>query len=264
MRPEEIRRYPFVRPRSGFVPSVARAEGATLFTGDGGRVLDAAGGAIVVNIGHGRREVVEAYARGAAEATYVVPPFATESRIRLAERLRERWLPEGLGRVFFTSGGSESMDAAIRLARQHFVSAGQPERWKVVGRDLSYHGTTLATLSIGGHSKRRRGFEPWLVDSPRIPAHYCLRCPLGLERPGCGVACADALEQTIEREGADSIAAVVAEPIGGSTAGALVPPDDYWPKLARICCICFLSPSLSSSFCGMPMPSRSAMPADGV
>ena len=235
MKPDEIQRYPFVRSSTGFVPAIARAEGCTLFTADGGRVLDAAGGAIVVNIGHGRGEVTEAYARGAREATYVVPPFATESRVRLTERLRERWLPEGITRSVFTSGGSESMDAAIRLARQHHVSAGRPERWKVIGRELSYHGTTLATLAIGGHTKRRGAFEPLLIESPKFPAHYCLRCPLGLRRPSCGIACADALEETILREGPESIAAVVAEPIVGSTAGALVPPDDYWPKLERIC-----------------------------
>jgi adenosylmethionine-8-amino-7-oxononanoate aminotransferase len=127
------------------------------------------------------------------------------------------------------------MDAALRLVRQHFVSAGQPSRWKILGRELSYHGTTLATLAVGGHAKRRAGFEPLLLDLPKAPACYCLRCPLGLRYPDCRVACADEVEGAIERAGPESVAAFVAEPIGGSTAGALVPPPEYWQRVAEIC-----------------------------
>ena len=233
--------WPFVS-RPGAVPfQVTRAEGATLFTPDaalpGGEraILDAAGGAVVANIGHGRAEPGEAYARAAARTTYVVPPFATEERVALVERLRRAWLPEGLTRAVFTSGGSESVDAALRLARQHHLSAGRPGRWKVIGRDLSYHGVTLATLAVGGHEKRRKGFEPLLTELPKAPACYCLRCPLGKRYPECGVACATALEELIAREGADTIAAFVAEPIGGSTAAAIAPPDEYWPEIVEIC-----------------------------
>jgi len=232
---ERAQLYPFINPPDAIPFAIARTEGAYLITPDGHRILDAAGGAVVVNIGHGRREVAEAFARAAAETTYLVPPFVTEGRVRLVERLRRRWLPAGLTRALFTSGGSESMDAAIRLARQHHVSAGRPRRWKVIGRGLAYHGTTLATLAIGGHSKRREGFEPWLADLPKAPACYCLRCPLGQRYPECRVACAADLERIIEAEGADTIAAFVAEPMVGSTAGAVVPPDEYWPAIAEIC-----------------------------
>jgi len=235
MDPARASLYCFAGPPGAAPFAVARAEGAWLETPDGRRILDAAGGAILVNIGHGRREVSEAYAAAATRITYVVPPFATEQRVRLVERLRASWLPEGLTRAVFTSGGSESMDAALRLVRQHHLSAGRPERWKVIGRDLSYHGTTLATLAVGGHERRREPFAPWLVDSPKAPACYCLRCPLGKRYPGCDVACADALEEVIEREGPQSVAAFVAEPIVGSTAGALTPPDEYWPRVAEIC-----------------------------
>jgi len=232
--PERGRRFAFV-PGAGAPFPVARTEGAWLILPDGRRILDAAGGAIVANVGHGRREVAQAVARALERIDYVVPPFATEERVALVERLVERWLPPGLVRIAFTSGGSESVDAALRLARQHHVAAGRPERWKIVGRDLSYHGTTLATLAAGGHAKRRAGLEPLLLDLPKAPACYCLRCPLGLERPGCGVACVDAIDQLITREGPETVAAVIAEPVVGSTAGALVPPDDYWPRLAAIC-----------------------------
>jgi adenosylmethionine-8-amino-7-oxononanoate aminotransferase len=235
MDAEAARRYGFAT-RAGSTPlRIARTDGVWLYTEDGQQILDASGGAIVMNVGHGRREVAEAYAREAERAAYVLPPFATESRVRLVDRLIASWLPRGLTRIAFTSGGSESVDAALRITRAHFFAKGETKRWKVIGRDLSYHGTTLATLAVGGHTKRRVGFEPWLAELPKAPACYCFRCPLGKTYPGCAVACADEVESAIVRAGPETVAAVIAEPIGGSTAGALVPPDEYWPKLAEIC-----------------------------
>ena len=230
--------YNFLREKPTAL-EVVRTEGCYLYTPNGDAILDAAGGAIVVNIGHGRREVADAYSRAVAETSYVVPPFATGARVRLVERLVGHWLPSGLTRVAFASGGSEAMDFAIRLACQHHLSAGRPRRWRVIGRELSYHGTTLATLAVGGHKKRRQGFEPWLVDhlseQPRAPAHYCLRCPLGKSYPECEVACADAIEEIFRQVDPETVAAFVLEPIVGSNAGALVPPDEYLPRVAEIC-----------------------------
>jgi adenosylmethionine-8-amino-7-oxononanoate aminotransferase len=235
LQQEREARLPFVPTGHPAPLHVASAEGCYLVTREGQRILDAAGGAILVNVGHGRREVAEAAARALEQTTYVVPVFATDDRVRLVNRLVERWLPAGLSRVFLTSGGSESVDAAMRLARQHHVSAGRPERWKVLGRSLSYHGTTLSTLAAGGHTKRRAGFEPLLPDLPKAPACYCLRCPLERRYPECGVACAGEVERALEEAGPESVAAFLAEPIGGSTAGALVPPPEYWRDVAEIC-----------------------------
>jgi adenosylmethionine-8-amino-7-oxononanoate aminotransferase len=225
--------WPFV-PRGGPL-KIQRAEGAYFFTEDGSPILDAAGGAIVVNVGQGRPEVADAVARELRRVSYVVPPFATDSRLRLTERLLERWLPEDLTRVLYTSGGSESVDAALRLARQHHVAAGRPERWKVIARDVSYHGATLSTLAVGGHTARREVMGPLLVQSPKTPACYCLRCPLGKTYPSCGVGCVDEIERAIRDEGPETVAAVIAEPIVGSSGGALVPPEEYWTRLAEIC-----------------------------
>ena len=226
--------YPFVS-RGGPAPlTVARTEGVWLVTGDGRRILDAAGGAIVASIGHGRAEVAEVAARALAETTFVVPPFATPQRLALVERLRARWLPQALSRVVFASGGSESVDLALRVARQHHVCAGRPGRWKILGRELSYHGATLATLAVGGHTARRAGLEPLLTPHPKAPACYPLRCALCRGEGGCTLACADVVEEILLREGPETVAAVVAEPIVGSTAGAVVPPDDYWPRLREI------------------------------
>src|SRR5712692_1138264 len=223
-------------PRKGANPFVVdRAEGSYLITPDGRRVLDAAGGAIVVNIGHGRSEVAEVAARGLKELTYVVPTFATESRARLVDRLQSRWLPAGLTRATFTSGGSESVEAAIRLARLHHLTAGRPERWKIIGRELSYHGVTLAALAAGGHAQRRAAFEPLLLDFPKAPSHYFLTCSLGRTTPDCREEAADKLEEVILREGPETVAAFIAEPVVGSAGGALVPPANYWPRVREIC-----------------------------
>jgi adenosylmethionine-8-amino-7-oxononanoate aminotransferase len=235
MEAERARRWGFATRGDATPLRIARAEGAWLYTEEGQAILDASGGAIVANIGHGRREVAESYARELEKISYALPPFATESRVRLVERLVSRWLPAGLVRVGFTSGGSESVDTALRVARLHHVARGEPGRWKVIARDLSYHGTTLATLAVGGHTTRRAGFEPWLAELPKAPACYCWRCPLDLSWPTCRTACADEVDAAIRAAGPETVAAVIAEPIGGSTAGALVPPDDYWPKLAEIC-----------------------------
>lgn len=240
MDQERASAYAFAARAGAKSTIIERTEGVWLIAPGGRRILDAAGGAVVCNVGHGRREIADAYARDAAEATYLVPPFATESRVRLVERLRRSWLPPNLTRAAFTSGGSESMDTAIRLARLHHVAAGRPERWKVIGRQLSYHGTTLATLAIGGHEKRRAGFEPWLATLPKAPACYCFRCPLGQTYPACrnaggAPACAEELERIIAAEGPETIAAFAAEPIGGSTAGAIEPVEEYWGAIAAIC-----------------------------
>ncbi|HVS13444.1 MAG TPA: aminotransferase class III-fold pyridoxal phosphate-dependent enzyme [Thermoanaerobaculia bacterium] len=233
-----LSRYPFLRDaRPAF--EVARTEGCWLIAPDGRRVLDAAGGAIVANVGHGRTEIADAMRAAALDTSFVVPPFLTAARERLTARLRERWLPAGLTRVIYASGGSEGMDMAMRLARLHHFAAGRPQRTRVLGRTLSYHGTTLATLALGDHRRRRHGYEPMLLDllggDPRPPAHYCLRCPLGLTFPQCGVACAGEVGRAIEQAGPETVAAFAVEPVVGANAGALVPPGDYLPRVAEIC-----------------------------
>jgi adenosylmethionine-8-amino-7-oxononanoate aminotransferase len=230
---DRIERFAF-SPHS--VPfAIERTEGAYLYTPEGEAILDAAGGAIVGNIGYGRAEVAEAVSQALQQNTYVVPPFATPERIRLVERLAEHWLPEGITRAMFVSGGSESVDAAVRLARQHHVLAGRTERWKVIATDLSYHGTTLATLAVGGHWSRRQGFEPLLVSHPKIPHPYSLEASLGRLSPDPRESIPDQLEQLIIDEGPDTVAAFIGEPVTGSAGGAIVPPDSYWPRTAEVC-----------------------------
>ena len=229
--------WPFVAMNSTVFDEleIVAAEGAYLVTRSGERILDASAGAAVGNIGWGRQEVADAAAESLARLAYALPPFATPERLELAARLRRDWLPGDMPGISFFGSGTEANEAAMRLARQYQVAMGRGTRWKIIGRDLSYNGTSLATLAVGGHDARRRDFEPMLRDMPHLPACYCLRCPLGRTYPSCELACATALEALIEQEGADTIAALLIEPITGTSGGGLVPPDDYLATLARIC-----------------------------
>lgn len=212
MVPADPSRHVFVG--TGRPPLIVGGSGSTLITDDGRRILDMAGGALVVNVGHGRDEVTAAMAR-VTPAAYVVPTWATPERLGVIEAL-EPWLPDPAWRVLVVSGGSESIDTAMRLARAFQLAAGRPRRWKVVGRIPSYHGVTLATLSVGRHARRRRGYEPLLWDMPAVPWDD-----------------ADALEAVLAAD--DEIAAVIAEPVIGSAGGALVTPPDWWRRARAAC-----------------------------
>ena len=229
--------WPFVPIKSAVFDEmeVVRAKGVYFYTSTGRKILDASAGAVVGNIGWGREEVAAEASAALSRLTYALPPFATPDRLELVERLRDNWLPEHIRKVSFFGSGSEANDSAIRMARQYQLAKGRGNRYKVIGRDVSYNGTSLATLAVGGHTARKRGFEPLLLDMPHAPACYCLRCPMGKTWPSCGVACAHELEAVIEREGADTISAFLAEPIVGTSGGGLVPPDDYWPVIEEIC-----------------------------
>ncbi len=212
---------------------IDHAEGAWLYTADGRKILDAAAGAVVTNIGQGREEIAQLAANEMRRANYVVPIWSTPQRQRLVKRLA-RWTAPGLTRFFFTSGGSEAVEAALKFALMYHKVHGRPRRTKIIAREASYHGNTIAALSAGG-SLRRADYEQVLLDWPKIKPSYCYRCPWGKTYPGCDIDCANALEEEINRHGEDSIAAFIAEPMMGSAGGAVPPVKEYWPRLAEIC-----------------------------
>ena len=210
-------RYHFV-PSAGDQPTIIGGEGCWLLTADGRRILDAAAGAVVGNIGWGRVEVADATHAAMAKGAYSVPIWPSEQRLLLRDRLVERWLPQGFTQVFFTSGGSESTDSALRLARSYQLCKGRPERWKVVGRHPSYHGMTLGTIAVASHSTRQKGFEPLLLPFPKVPWND-----------------PEAVVEIIEREGPETIAGFIAEPITGAAGACLTASDDYWRVVTDIC-----------------------------
>jgi adenosylmethionine-8-amino-7-oxononanoate aminotransferase len=209
--------------------------GAWLVTDDGRRILDAAGGAICANVGHGRAEVAEAMSRASLGASYVVPTWRTPQREALVQRLREHWLPDELHHVHLTCGGSEAMEAAIKIALQHFAAKGETRRTRIMSRDLSYHGATISMSAFSGHAGRKRGLEGFLAKYPHAPTPWPLRCALGAHHPDAGRHYVDAPRAAIEAAGPDTIAAFAVEPITGSSGGAIVPPAGYLQGVRALC-----------------------------
>jgi hypothetical protein len=225
----------FHRPLGRALAAVERGEGAVLWDREGRRYLDGSGGAVVVNVGHGRAEIAAAMARQAAAAAYVHgTQFTSEALEEYARRLA-RHAPGDCDRLYLVSGGSEANETALKLARAYHLATGQPARHKVVRRSVSYHGNTLATLALSGRPNLQAPYRPMLRDAPETPAPFCYHCPLGKAYPECGVACVDELEAAMEREGPGTVAAVIAEPIIGASAGAAVPPEDYLRRAREIC-----------------------------
>jgi adenosylmethionine-8-amino-7-oxononanoate aminotransferase len=225
----------FYRKLNHTYPMVTHADGIYLYDENGKRYIDGSGGALVVNIGHGRKEILKAMAEQMDSVGYVHgTQFTTKSIEDYAEALGEV-LPEGLGRIYFLSGGSEAIEAAVKFARQYFLELGQSQRWRVVARWQSYHGNTLGALSLTGRTGARKPYLPLLIDFPHVPPPYCFRCPLGLSYSSCGVECAKTLERLIQMEGAETISAVLLEPVSGATLGAVVPPKEYLPMIQEIC-----------------------------
>ena len=213
---------------------ITKTEGVYLHDSFGRKIIDASSGPMAVNIGYGRKEVAEAVARVPGEVSYVLPVFASEVRIELVKKIK-KLIPEKLHNVYFCSGGSEANEAAIKISRQYQVLAGRDSKYKIISRNLSYHGMTFMTLSISDVKARRRDFTPMLWKNPRVEPCYCYRCPYGKEYPGCDIDCALDLEKKILEEGPDTVAAFIAEPIVASAGGGLVPPPEYFPIIRETC-----------------------------
>ena len=222
-------------------PEAVRGDGCYIVTADGRRILDAAGSAAVVSIGHGVAAVGQAMAE---QAQHLAFAHTSQFQTAIAERLAARVLalaPPAFrkgGRVYFTSGGSEATETALKLARQYFLERGQPQRVRMVARWQSYHGSTLGAMAVSGNTRRREKFLPMLPDWGHIAPCYCYRCPLGLKYPECDVACADELEKFVAGVAPETVAAFLFEPVVGATLGAVAPPlgtPNYVQRLADIC-----------------------------
>jgi len=219
-------------------PQAASGEGCYIITSDGRRILDAAGSAAVVSIGHGRAEVADAMAAQARRLAFAhSSQFHTEIAERLAQRLRALAPPSfrEAGRVFFTSGGSEATETALKLARQYHLERGQPQRVRMLARRQSYHGSTLGALSVSANVARRAPFTPILASWGHIAPCFCYHCPLKKTFPECKLGCADELESLIQYAGPQTVAAFLFEPVSGATLGAAAPPEGYVQRIAEIC-----------------------------
>jgi adenosylmethionine-8-amino-7-oxononanoate aminotransferase len=225
----------FYRNPTKFYPTVERGEGVYVYDRSGRRYLDGSGGAVVVSIGHGVPEVREAIISQAGRIAFTHGThFTSDPAIALADRI-VALSPPALSRVYFLSGGSEAVETAVKMARQYQVDRGKPSKYKVISRWTSYHGNTLGALALGGHTGRRKYYQPLIQHTPHISPCYCYRCPFSLKPETCGIECADDLEKAILYEGPDAVSAFMAEPVVGATAGALVPKNGYFQKIREIC-----------------------------
>ena len=214
---------------------IDRAEGVHLYDEDGKAYLDAASGAAVTSIGHGRAEVAEVLAAQARRLAFAHPSkFLTRPALELAQKMVDR-APEGFSRVFFTSGGSESVEAAIKLSRQVHLAHGRTAKVKTISRRTSYHGATLGALAVTGQGERTEPFAALLRVEPKIASCYPYRCAWCAEALSCTLACADDLERVIEAEGPDQVATFIAEPIVGSSAPGADASPAYWRRIRDIC-----------------------------
>jgi hypothetical protein len=218
------------------MPLIVRGEGPYVFDEHGKKYLDGLAGLFVSQIGHGRTEVAEAAARQASELAYFpLWSYAHPRAIELAERLAGM-APGDLNRVFFTTSGSEAVESAWKMAKQYFKLTGEPSRYKVLSRDIAYHGTTMGALAITGLPGIKPPFEPLPAGGVRIPNTNFYRAPgfVADDLNAFGIWAADEIERAILREGPESVAAVFLEPCQNS-GGCFPPPPGYFQRVREIC-----------------------------
>ena len=217
-------------------PVAVSAHGSTIVDADGREYLDAAGGAVVVGIGHGRREVAQATADQLATLAYAHgSAFTTDALERYAQELGPH-LPLQDPAIYPVSGGSEAIETALKLARATQIARGEADRDVVIARWGSYHGNSLGALDLSGRRPLRAPYEAWLGRFRHVSAAYPYRAGYpGAQALGDANRLAAELEVAIQRAGEGRVAAFVAEPVVGATLGAVEPPDGYWPAIADVC-----------------------------
>jgi len=218
------------------LPRAVKGDGVYIIDADGKRYLDGSGGAAVSCLGHSDTDVIRAIQDQAETLAFAHTGFFTSQP---AENLADHLIgkaPDGIDRVYFVSGGSEAIEAALKMARQYFLEIGETARTRFIARHQSYHGNTLGALSIGGNALRRKPFEPFLIEASHIAPCYAYRHRRdGESEEEYGLRAADELEAEIQRLGPNTVAAFIAETVGGATAGVLPPVEGYFKRIREIC-----------------------------
>ncbi|WP_175958854.1 aspartate aminotransferase family protein [Burkholderia pyrrocinia] len=226
----------FHRAPRATLPVAVAGDGIEIIDSTGKRYIDACGGAAVSCLGHSNQRVIDAIKRQAQQLPYAHTSFFTTD---VAEELADQLVdaaPAGLEHVYFVSGGSEAIEAALKLARQYFVEKGEPQRRHFIARRQSYHGNTLGALAIGGNAWRREPFLPLLIEAHHVSPCYAYRDQqAGETDEAYAQRLADELEQKIVELGAENVAAFVAETVVGATAGAVPPVRTYLKKIRAVC-----------------------------
>ena len=225
----------FYRNLHNSFPIITHGEQAYLYDTSGNRYLDASGGAAVVNIGHGMKEIAAAVSSQAQKAGYINGTQFSHVPVETLATLVSEFLPFPNGKVYFLTSGSEAIEASIKLARQYWVERGRPSKHHVIARKPSYHGNTLAALSLSDRRHYKEIYGPMLMKTSMVPAPYCYRCFCGEVYPSCGIKCAVELEKQIQVIGGENVSAFLTEVIGGGSTGAAVPPPEYFSDIQKIC-----------------------------
>ncbi|MCK8066823.1 aspartate aminotransferase family protein [Cobetia sp. 1CM21F] len=233
-------------------PTAVKGDGPYIVDREGRRYLDASGGAAVSCLGHSDEAVAQAIKDQVSQLAYAHTSFFTSDPMeQLADFLIER-APAGLDSVYFVSGGSEAVEAALKLARQYFVEIGQPQRKHLIARRQSYHGNTLGALATGGNAWRRQQFEPLLINVSHVSPCYAYRDQQPDETPeAMGIRLAAELEEEILRLGAENVMAFVAEPVVGATLGAVTAVPGYFRRIREVCDRYGVLLILDEVMCGM-------------
>src|SRR3981189_3028972 len=220
------------------VPMAVRGEGCWIIDEKGRRFLDASGQAAVVSSGHGVQEIGRAMAEQSSQIAFAhTSQFHTAPAEKLAARLLAL-APANFqkgGRVYFTCGGSEATETAIKLVRQYCLETGHKNRSGVLSGRQTYHGSTLGAISGSGNVARRAPYEPLIADWGHIAPCFCYHCPFEKTFPECELACADDLQSHLDGSKKDAAAAFIFQPVVGATLGAAVPPGGYVSRIAEIC-----------------------------
>lgn len=242
----------FPRHTKARPPIAAKGDGAYIIDTSGKRYLDGSGGAAVSCLGHSDSDVINAIKAQADQIAFAHTGFFTsEPAERLADRLVAH-APKGIDRVYLVSGGSEAVEAALKLARQYFLERGEPQRTRFIARRQSYHGNTLGALSTGGNAWRREPFAPLMIDTSHISPCYDYRGRADGETPEAyGQRVADELETELQRLGPETVIAFVAEPVVGATAGAVPAVPGYFKRIREICDRHGILLILDEVMCGM-------------
>jgi len=214
---------------------VERGQGIYLYDTEGNRYIDACAGAAVANLGHAHPRIIDAMVTQANKVAFSHLSRWTSAPVRELADLVGGLAPGSLNKLYLVSGGSEATESALKMARQYYLERdGKSCKYRVISRWKSFHGNTIGALSMTG-DKRRKKYMPLLLDFPHIAPAYCYRCPFGKEQDSCSVECALDLEWALKMEGADSVAAFIAESVGGAACGAIVPHKNYFKIIRDIC-----------------------------
>ena len=212
-----------------------RGEGIYIYDEEGKAYIDGSSGPMTANLGHGNKEIKESIKEQMDKISFTYrSQFVTEPLLALCEGIAKA-AGGDLNKVSLCNSGSEATELALKMVRSYFKAMGKPEKGKIISRWASYHGATIETLSLSGHSERRRDYSPYLTGTPQLEIPHCFRCSYEKKYPECGIFCARYFEKLVKREGPENIGAIIIEPVSGAAAASVVPPFEYFKIIREIC-----------------------------